>query len=322
MAATTAMVVGAAASAYSASQSGKKSGGSQTTEIPAWQRAQIERGYRGINNVADRTADQAIAGFNEDQLAGFDAVRANQGLGFGDMDANIKRAKGLTNGVDYTDVDLAKYQNPYTQDVVNTTIDDLMRMRSINSAKTRGEAEAAGAFGGDRAVLAEALNNENLDRAGASTLAQLRQQGFNTSAALAQNDASMRNNFAINNRGLQLAGNDQLARMIQQRRDAASADAAARLGIGAQQQGQDQAMRDWALRAAQLRMDAGNASVHGGTTTYSGPAPDRLAAGLQGLNTGLQFGRGIYDAFNQPQGYDIQSPDAWGAADAYLNSGG
>lgn len=309
MAATTAMVVGAAASAYSASQSGKKSGGSQTTEIPEWQRQHIEQGFRGIDAAAGRSADEAVAGFNPDQQAGFGAVRANQGLGYGDMDANIKNAKGLTGDVAYTDVDMAKYQNPYDQQVVNTTIDDLMRMRSMNSANTRSQAEAAGAFGGDRAVLAESLNNDNLDRAGASTIAQLRQQGFNTSAGLAQNDASMRNNFALNNRGLRLSGNDQLARMIQQRRDAASSDAAGLIGVGNQQQAQDQASRDWAVKSAQLRMDAANASVHGGTTSYTGQSPDRFAAGLQGLQTGLQFGRGIYDAFNQPQQQPAAEPD-------------
>lgn len=251
------------------------------------------------NAAANRSASQAVAGFAPDQLAGFDAVRANTGMGYGDLDQAVSNARGLTGPVGYSDVDLAKYQNPFQSGVIDAAMNDLQLMRSRGNAQIASDAEAAGAFGGDRAVVAQSLNNESMDRTAASTLANLRMQGFNTSAGLAQNDASMRNNFALGSHGLQLSGNAQLQQMIDARRAASQTDANNLLAIGNQQQGQDQAMRDWEIERARMVSEAGSNGAYGGTYTgtRTGPSVDRVGATLAGLQGGLQFGNSLASMF-------------------------
>lgn len=306
MALTTAAVVAAGASAYGAVKSGQKAPtASATTQIPKWQQTQIQAGYDATNQAANRTVGQAVAGFNPNQTAAFDAIKANQGMGYGDLDQTITNAKGYTDPLSYTDADLARWQDPYQQQVINSTVDDLNMIRGRNRAQINSQAEAAGAFGGDRAVVAQSLNDESMDRTAASAIANLRSSGFNTSANLAQNEAAQRNSFTLNNRGLQLNGNAQLQQMIEARRAAAGQDASNLLTVGNQQQGQDQAERDWAIQRAQLISGVGNGSV-GGTTTQTGARPDKLANGLQGLSTGLQFGQSIYNAFNTPKPDPVQ----------------
>lgn len=307
MAAITAGVVAAGAAAYSANRqaAAAKAGSRQqgTQELPKWQQDQIKSGFALTNAAANRTADQAVAGFSPDQQAAFGQVRANNGMGYGDLDQAVTNARGLTGAVGYSDVDLAKYQNPFQQQVIDASMNDLQLMRSRSNAQIASDAEAAGAFGGDRAVVAQSLNNESLDRTASSNLANLRMQGFNTSAGLAQNDASMRNQFALGNRGLQLSGNAQLQQMIEARRGASQTDANNMLAIGNQQQGQDQAMRDWEIQRAQMVSQAGSNGAYGGTysSTQTGPSVDRVGATMQGLSSGLQFGRDIYNSFKQPQ---------------------
>lgn len=303
MAAITAAAVGAAGTAYAANKAAKASrggGSTSTQEMPAWQRNQFMAAYDATNRAANRTTEQAVAGFNPNQQSAFAQVQANQGLGYADMDAAIAAQKGLNAGGTYSDVDLAKYQNPYTSDVINASLADLDIYRGRNNAQIAAQAEAAGAWGGDRGVLAQSLNNESVDRAAASTIAGLRSQGFNTSAQLAQNDASMRNNFNLSNLGLQMNGNAQLQSMIESRRAAANGDASNLLAIGNQQQGQTQAQMDWEIQRAKLMGDVASQSQGGGTssTQYYGAAPDRWASTIQGLNTGLQFGKDIYGMFN------------------------
>lgn len=303
MAAITSAVVGGVGTAYAANKSAKaarNSGTQQTTqEMPEWVKNQFMRAYAATNQAADRPTEEAIAGFNPAQLAAFRAIQANQGMGMADIDEATARARGLAGGATFSDVDMERYQNPFTRDVIDATLADLEQYRSRNDAAIAAEAEAAGAWGGDRAVIARSLNNESVDRAAANAIANLRSQGFNTAAGLAQNEAAMRNNFALNNLGLQLSGNAQLQSLIDQRRAAANQDAGNLLAVGNQQQAQRQAEMDWAIQRAQLMGNIASQSAGGGTTTtqVSGPKPDRFGATMQGLNAGLTFGRNIYNSF-------------------------
>lgn len=307
--ATTLAVAGAATSAYSAyssAQAQKKAASqqqqSQTTQIPAWQQAQIQAGYNATNQAAGRTADQAVAGFNGNQTAAFDAVKSNQGMGYADYDQAISNAKGFTGALDYSNTDISKYYDPYQQQVINSTVNDLDTIRNRNRANINSQAEAAGAFGGDRTAVAQSLNDENIDRTAASTIAGLRSTGFNTAAGLAQNDSAMRNSFAVNNRGLQLNGNAQLQQMIDARRNASNQDASNLLTVGNQQQAQDQSTRDWEIQRANLINGSAGGNV--GSTTNSTSTGgnqryiDPVGAGLQGLNTGLQFGQQLGQAYD------------------------
>lgn len=75
------------------------------------------------------------------------------------------------------------YMNPYTQDVIDTTMADITRMNDQRNAQTRGRAAASGAYGGSGVAVAEHLNNAEALRQMASTGANLRYQGFNDAAS-------------------------------------------------------------------------------------------------------------------------------------------
>ena len=85
-------------------------------------------------------------------------------------------------------VDISQYYNPYETQVVNTALADLERQRLVQQQADAARASAAGAFGGSRAGVAQALTNEAFARQGGQLAANLRQQGFAGAQQLAQQD--------------------------------------------------------------------------------------------------------------------------------------
>lgn len=84
-----------------------------------------------------------------------------------------------------------KYMNPYQQEVIDASMSDLNRQRQMQQMADLNTATRAKAFGGSRQGVASALTNEAYDRTAASTLANLRSQGFGNAqaVALAQEEA-------------------------------------------------------------------------------------------------------------------------------------
>jgi hypothetical protein len=97
------------------------------------------------------------------------------------------------------DQNINDYMNPYTQNVIDTTMGDLdmARQNAINSsgvAATRG-----GAFGGDRHGIMEAQNNNDYMQNVARTSAQLRNQGYQNAQNAAMSDVSSQNQALSSN---------------------------------------------------------------------------------------------------------------------------
>lgn len=184
--------------------------------------------------------------------------------------------------------DLTPYLNPYTNDVVNTTLADLAQARGQQQVSDDAAATAANAFGGTRQAVQNALTSNDYLRNVASTTANLNQSNYANAqqAALAdinnQLSASQVNagnqlnasefnstgayNAAAANAANSLAGaglqlnaanllgslsNDQLTQALQR--------AGAIEGVGseqtAQQQAQDQAAYQEFLRQAQFPIE-------------------------------------------------------------------
>lgn len=70
------------------------------------------------------------------------------------------------------------YMSPYVGDVVNTTMNELGRQQNLDQQKIDDQATAAGAYGGDRQAVADAMNSRNYAQTKASTLASLLNQGY------------------------------------------------------------------------------------------------------------------------------------------------
>jgi hypothetical protein len=108
--------------------------------------------------------------------------------------------------------DLQQYINPYTQQVIDTSMADLERQRQMQQNDIGAQASRAGAFGGSRQGVAEALTNEAFARTGAQTAANLRQQGFQQAQQAAGQDIGYRLQSDLANQAV--SGAD-LARQLQ-----------------------------------------------------------------------------------------------------------
>lgn len=94
---------------------------------------------------------------------------------------------------------MANYANPYTQQVINTSMADLERQRQIQMGGLGAQASAARAFGGSRQGVAEALTNEGFARQGGQLSSQLYNQGFQTALGASQQDVASRLQAAMAN---------------------------------------------------------------------------------------------------------------------------
>lgn len=83
-----------------------------------------------------------------------------------------------------------KYMNPYTQQVIDTSMADLERQRQMQQQQIGAQARSAGAFGGSRHGVAEALSNEAFAQQGGQLASGLRQQGFSTALGASQQDVA------------------------------------------------------------------------------------------------------------------------------------
>ena len=89
-----------------------------------------------------------------------------------------------------------QFMNPYTRSVVNQSMKDLERQRQMQMNDIGASATQAGAFGGSRHGVAEALTNTGFAQQGADMSANLRQQGFNTALNAAQNQQNIQSGLS------------------------------------------------------------------------------------------------------------------------------
>jgi hypothetical protein len=94
---------------------------------------------------------------------------------------------------------IGTYMNPYTQQVIDTSMADLERQRQMQQNQLGAQASAARAFGGSRQAIAEAETNRGFAQQGGQLAAQLRQQGFQTALGASQQDVANQMQAALAN---------------------------------------------------------------------------------------------------------------------------
>lgn len=82
--------------------------------------------------------------------------------------------------------DIAAFQNPYEDQVVQQSLQDIERSRQMQALQDANKATQAKAFGGSRYGVQEALTNEAALREASRTAGQLRSAGYGQAAQLAQ----------------------------------------------------------------------------------------------------------------------------------------
>lgn len=111
---------------------------------------------------------------------------------------------------------MAAYMNPFQQDVVDVALGDIERARQMQQMQGAAAAQRAGAFGGSRQGVAQALTNEAALREAARTAAGLRQQGFEFAAGMGQTDAARALQAQAANQGVDLSLEQANAQLRQQ----------------------------------------------------------------------------------------------------------
>ena len=247
---------------------------------------------------------QEVAPINSQQQAGFGSINGAQ-PGF---QAGFNQIQGSSAPVSASDI--ARYESPYTNDVVNATQADFAHQNAEQNASTIGNAASQDALGGDRVAVAQALNTESQNRTQAPVIAGLRNQGFQTALGAAQNQQKTGiagGQAEVGATGAQVAGGQ------------------AQVGAGTleqtTQQAQDtQARQDYyqqqgyPFQVAQYlaSIDTAVGSQMGGNSSTQGPTPNTFAqlAGA-GLSAAAKFAKrgGRISGFAPER--DLNEPPEW-----------
>jgi hypothetical protein len=177
---------------------------------------------------------EGVAGFTPDQLFIQDQARGMFDESFGLDPRGKLNELASQDAPSLLSADLNAYQNPFREQVIDNTLNDLDRARQIQLQSDQDAAIGRGAFGGSRSALLEAETNRNFaDRAG-DAVSRLNLQGFDRATDLASQDIGreMQNRqFQSNLFGNQLADQYRNFGLLS--------------GIGNQQQGLNQAGIDF-----------------------------------------------------------------------------
>ena len=111
---------------------------------------------------------------------------------------NTAASTGLQNAIGGTQqamtspLNVGAYMNPYQQEVIDNTQNDIERQRQMAMNTLGAQATRANAFGGSRQGVAEGVTNAEYGRMVANAIAPIRMQGYNTAMNQAMADRTSR----------------------------------------------------------------------------------------------------------------------------------
>jgi hypothetical protein len=238
-----------------------KGGGKQTTSQTQTQSVDPEFKARALDvyGRAQTAADRPYQAYTGELVAGFTPQQQQAFTQFGQAataaQPTIAQAQELARRAGaYQPQTVAQamegYQNPYTQQVIDTTLADIERSRQVAQGQGAARAVAARAFGGSRQGVAEAETNRAALEQSARTAAQLRSAGFETAAGLGARDIAT----AQQAEAQRLAAAGQLGQLGAAEQAALTQGAQGLFGAGGAQQQLEQArLEDTYKRFAEER---------------------------------------------------------------------
>lgn len=267
-----------------------------TTEIDP----EVKAGYLGnldyARQVANQTGARQFAGFDPTYQQGeAQALAAGTGPGrqqLGMAGQLTQAGAGYTPTMIRPDQALTQqYYNPFEQQVVDTSLNDMEQARQRAVQQMGQQATAARAFGGSRHGVAEALTSGEYGRQAGSMVANLRNQGYQQALQLAQQQQMQNQNAGLQGAQFRLGAAQQLGQMGQAQTgaDYLSAQTAMGLGGARQQFAQQQmdASRNLGLERLGIMQSALGLQMPGmggstSTPTYNNPAAGALGGAMAG----------------------------------------
>ena len=239
--------------------------------------------------LAPMTPNQAQAGQSIAGLQGYTAPN------FGAATNLVANSANPLQMQQFSQNSVNQYMNPYLNDVVGSAVSNINQTNAQQQQQALGSAIGQGAYGGDRAGIAQAELARQQGLANNATIANLLGQGY--SQAQGQFNQQQQTDLAtqLQNRTLMSNAGLNLANLGTQGQQAAIQQAQAQYGYGTAEQQQQQAglstayqqyLNQQAFPYQQLSYYAGLASgaapALGGTTTGSSPtiSPYNAFSGL------------------------------------------
>lgn len=228
--------------------------------------------------LAPLTPNQAQAGQSIAGLQGYTAPNFGAATGLAAAAANPLQMQQFSQGA------VNQYMNPYMNDVVNSAVANINQTNAQQQQQVLGNAIQRGAFGGDRAGIAQAELARQQGLANNATIANLLGQGY--SQAQQQFNQQQQTDLAtqLQNRTLMANAANNLANLGTQGQQAALQQAQAQYGYGTAEQQQQQAGLSTAYQQylnqqmypyQQLgwygQLASGTAPSLGGTSTITSP---------------------------------------------------
>jgi hypothetical protein len=218
----------------------------QEASLPAFQEAQFKELFGAAKGVAQQPfipyTGPMVAGFSPDQLRQFQATRGlfETGMEFDPtrgLQALAQEARPVTGPApSLLGQDIAAYQSPYQQQVIDLAMQDIQRQADIARGGAQERAIRAGAFGGSRSAILEAESQRPYAEQMARTAAGLRQAGFEQAQRAAEADVARQQQMALLAPELELRGRAQQAGLLGGLQQQQLTGLGLLGGIGAQQQ--------------------------------------------------------------------------------------
>lgn len=289
------------------------SGGTTTTtsDPPQW----LQDAYQGLLGQAQGVAStpyqpytgQLIAPFTQDQVTAGNTIASTQGMtapytNSAQTDINAGTQAIYPQLQQYNQTNLSGYENPYTNDVINSTMALANQQDATQQSSLAGNAIQSGAspFGGDRAGVAAAALAGQQDLANNQTIAGLNNQNFTQAQSELNNQQQLQANTQSSDAWRQLSGGQSEAQLGSTAQNNTLAQASAQLQSGALQQQENQENLNvpyeqyLAEQAYPFQttgwlgsLESGLGGVSGGTSSTTAPSAS-TASQLTGLGlTGL-----------------------------------
>jgi len=264
---------------------GKGGTTTQTVKIPP----EVLARYNAVNARAEEVASQPfqpytgqfVAGLTPQQQAGMRGVDAAAGM----AQPYFQTAAGMTTAGSQavgplTQQQIAYYQNPFTQSVVDPTLAALRQQQGQERAMQQAQAIRSGGFGGDRSGLERANLARQQTLGTAQAISPLMMQGYQTGVQTAMGQQGVR---AQDLQRMMMAG-QQMAGLGTGAQGAALQGAQAQIGAGTLEQQTQQAdltaryqqflqERGFPYQQAQFlaNIAMGTGALSGSTTTTTQP---------------------------------------------------
>jgi hypothetical protein len=196
---------------------------------------QAKAAYSDLISQAQGVAQTPYNPATQQQVAGLDPMQTSAFQGIQNMQGSyqpyLNSATNYANSAagPVSSADISGYMNPYQQKVIDATMAQMAQNNAIQQQQVQGNATAAGALGGDRMAVAQALTAGQQAMANNQTLANLNTSNYQNAQQMALQDKARQGQAAYTMGSL---GSEQ--------QNLGLSGYSALAGAGAAQQGQQQ----------------------------------------------------------------------------------